>query len=325
MNTRARWLQAGFGCFAFAMASAAFAQAYPSRPIRIVVPLAPGGPADVAARVVGEKLSEELKQTITIDNRSGGNATIGTDIVAHAPADGYTLLIATPAYTSNPSLLKSATYDPVKDFTAVSNLMLQPLFVVTPSSVAANNMKELIVWLKANPGKFNYGTSGTGGPQHLMGEMFKAATGTQITHVPYRGAAPAAVALLSGETQISFSTPTNVISFVKTGKLKAFSVSTAKRSHFDRTVPTMQESGYANFDYSSWTGLVAPAGTPKDVIERLHQVIVQALKAKDVQDRFALQGMDPFIDASAADFDKFLSEDVARSSKIIKATGIQPE
>ncbi len=306
------------------VSTSATAQAYPSKSIRIVVPYAPGGPADVAARVVGEKLSTEFNQPVIIDNRSGGNATIGTDYVARSAPDGYTLLFAAPAHTSNPSLMKTATYDPVKDFVPISLVMQQPLFVVVPTSVPANNLKDLIATIKANPGKYNYGTSGAGGPQHLMGEMFKAASGTQITHIPFRGAAPAALALLSGETQISFGTPTNTFPHVKTGKLKAMAVSTAKRSHFGPDVPTLSELGFSNFDYSSWTGLLAPAGTSPEIVERIHLAVVKALNTKDVKDKFDLQGMDG-VGSSPEEFKKFLIQDTARSIRIIKENGIQPE
>jgi tripartite-type tricarboxylate transporter receptor subunit TctC len=319
-----RLLSAGVTASLFALATGASAQAYPSKPIRIVVSYAPGGPVDVTARIIGEKFAAEFNQSVIIDNKSGGNATIGTNFVARSAPDGYTLLFAAPAHTSNPSLMKSATYDPVKDFEAISLVILQPLFVVVPSTEPANNLKDLIANIKASPGKYNYGTSGTGGPQHLMGEIFKSATGTQIAHIPYRGAAPAAVALLAGETQISFSTPTNALPHVKTGKLKVLAVSTARRSHFAPDVPTLQELGFGGIDYSSWTGLLAPAGTPKEVIDRLHRAVVKAVNSKDTEEKFDVQGMEG-VGSSPEEFAKFLVLDVARTSKIIKDNGIQPE
>src|SRR5690606_15193177 len=173
-----------------------------------------------------DRMSRILGQSVIVENRSGGNATIGTDYVARAKPDGYTLLFAAPAHTANPSLMKSVSYDPVTSFEPISLVMVQPLFVVVHKSVEANSLPELIDLLKANPGKYNYATSGTGGPQHLMGEMFKAATQTDILHVPYRGAAPAAMALLAGETQISFGTPTNTMPHVQAGTLRALAVST---------------------------------------------------------------------------------------------------
>jgi len=242
--------------------------------------------------------------------------------VARSPADGYTLLLAAPAHTSNPSLSKTAGYDPIKDFSPIALINLQPLFVVVPTSLGINKLSELISLLKANPGKFNYGSSGSGGPQHLMGEMFKTATDTQITHIPYRGAAPAAVALLAGETQMSFSTPTNTISYIKTGQLKALAVSTSLRTSLAPEVPTLIELGVTGFNYSSWAGLLAPAGTDKAIIQRLNAALNKVLSAKDVQEKFTLQGSE-VVGGSPEEFMKFLIMDVNRSSKIIKDNNIQ--
>lgn len=306
----------------YATHAASKADNYPSKPIRIVVAYAPGGPIDSAARIISEKLSIELGQPVTVENRSGGNAVIGTVYVARSPADGYTLLLAAPAHTSNPSLSKTAGYDPIKDFSPIALINLQPLFVVVPTSLGINKLSELISLLKANPGKFNYGSSGSGGPQHLMGEMFKTATDTQITHIPYRGAAPAAVALLAGETQMSFSTPTNTISYIKTGQLKALAVSTSSRTSLAPEVPTLIDLGVTGFNYSSWAGLLAPAGTDKAIIQRLNAALNKVLSAKDVQEKFTLQGSE-VVGGSPEEFMKFLIMDVNRSSKIIKDNNIQ--
>ncbi|MGE0803490.1 MAG: Bug family tripartite tricarboxylate transporter substrate binding protein [Lautropia sp.] len=300
------------------------AQEYPSRPIRIVVPFAAGGPADVAGRILAAKLAEELKQNVFVENRSGGNAIIGTEHVAHAAPDGYTLLYTAQAHTANPGLRSGVGYDPVKDFEPITMVMEQPMFVVVHSSVPAKDLKELVALLKANPDKFNYGTSGAGGPQHLLGEMFKAATGTQITHIPYRGAAPAAVALLAGETHVSFGTPTNTFPHVKAGKLRALAVSSAKRSPFGPDIPTLEEAGFDRLDYSSWTGLFAPAGTPKAVVDRLHAAVAKAIRAPDLQEKFGTHGM-AVRESTPESFAQFVREDVARSLKIIKEAGIKAE
>lgn len=315
--------------FAVVLAGAAAAPlaasaAYPERAIHIVVPYAAGGPVDVTARAMGERMSRQLGQAVVVENRSGGNATIGTDYVARAEPDGYTLLLAAPAHTANPSLMKSVSYDPVKSFEPISLAIVQPLFVVVHQSVEANSLQELIDLLKANPSKYNYGTSGTGGPQHLMGEMFKAATGTDILHVPYRGAAPAAVALLAGDTQISFGTPTNTMPHVQAGNLKALAVSTAERSVFGPDVPTLTELGYDGFDYFSWTGLLAPAGTPPEIIATLHQAVRSALDDPGVKAIFDKQGMS-IVGSTPAEFREFLEVDVERASRIIQETGLQPE
>jgi tripartite-type tricarboxylate transporter receptor subunit TctC len=288
------------------------AQAYPSKPVRIIVPYAAGGPVDVVARIVADRLSERLQQRILVENRAGGNATIGIDYVAKSAPDGYTLLAAANAFTVNPSLMKNASYDPVKDFVAISQLIEQPLFVVVHNSVPAHSIEELIALLKANPNKYNYGTSGTGGPQHLVGEMFKAATGTQITHIPYRGAAPAGVAILAGETQISFGTPTNTFPNVKAGKLRALAATTATRSEFAPELPTLAERGLAGFHYTSWTGIFAPAGTPREIVARIHQELARIVNEKATKEKLFVQGM-ASVGSSPEEFAAFIRSDIAKS------------
>ena len=305
-------------------AGLAAAQSYPSRPIKLVVPYSAGGPVDVTARIVSDRLGEVLQQRVIVENRAGGNAVIGADYVAKSAADGYTLLVAAPAFTTNMSLVKNIPYDAVRDFVAVAWLTDQPLFVTVHPSVPATTIPELVALLKANPDKYNYGTSGTGGPQHLFGEMFKTATGTKITHIPYKGAAPASTALLAGETQISFSTPTNTFPLVKAGKLRALAVSSAKRSVFGPDLPTMGELGYSGFNYSSWIGVLAPAGTSRDIVRRLHEAMAKVLGEKEVHDKFFTQGMD-VIGSTPEAFAEFIRADVARSAKIVKDNAIQPE
>ena len=305
-------------------AGLAAAQSYPSRPIKLVVPYSAGGPVDVTARIVSDRLGEVLQQRVIVENRAGGNAVIGADYVAKSAADGYTLLVAAPAFTTNMSLVKNIPYDAVRDFVAVTWLTDQPLFVTVHPSVPSTTIPELVALLKANPDKYNYGTSGTGGPQHLFGEMFKTATGTKITHIPYKGAAPASTALLAGETQISFSTPTNTFPLVKAGKLRALAVSSAKRSVFGPDLPTMGELGYSGFNYSSWIGVLAPAGTSRGIVRRLHEAMAKVLGEKEVHDKFFTQGMD-VIGSTPEAFAEFIRADVARSAKIVKDNAIQPE
>ena len=299
-------------------------QAWPAKPIRIVVPYSAGGPVDVTARIMAERLEFYLQQRVLVDNRTGGNAAIGTEYVARAAPDGYTLLMAAPAHTSNPSLMKSLTFDTARDFTAVCGIMDQPLYIAVQTSMGVNSIAELVALLKANPKKYNYGTSGAGGPQHLMGEMFKSATGTEIAHIPYRGAAPAAAALLAGDTQVAFSTPTNIAPHVKAGKLKVLAVSTARRSVFAPELPTLAELGFPDFDYSSWTGLFAPAGTPRDIVNKLYEAITKALAEKETRDKMFQNGMQ-VVGSSPEVFGKFIALDLARSARIIKDSGIQPE
>jgi tripartite-type tricarboxylate transporter receptor subunit TctC len=305
--------------------SGAWAQNFPSaKPIRIVVPYAPGGPVDVTARIMAERMEAHLGQRVLVENKAGGNATIGTEFVARAAPDGYTLLMAAPAHTANPGLIKSITFDTAKDFAPIAMVMDQPMLIAVHASVPANNIKELVALVKANPSKFNYGTSGAGGPQHLMGELFKAATGTQIMHIPYKGAAPAAAALLAGDTQVAFSTPTNILPHVKSGKLRALASSTARRSPFSPELPTLAESGVAGFEYSSWTGLLAPAATPRDVVQKINDAVMKALAEKETRDKMFQNGIQP-VGSSPEEFARFIALDLTRSAKIIRESGIQPE
>jgi tripartite-type tricarboxylate transporter receptor subunit TctC len=299
------------------------AQSFPNRPIRIVVPYAAGGPVDVVARVIGERLENYFQQRVLVDNRAGGNAAIGTEFVARSAPDGYTLLMGAPAHTANPSLMK-LNFDTARDFLPISNIIEQPMVIAVHPSVPANNLRELIDLLRANPDKYNFGTSGAGGPQHLMGEIFKAATSTRIVHIPYKGAAPAAQALLAGETQVSFGTPTNTMPSVRTGRLRALAVSAPRRSPFAPDVPTLAELGIPDVNYFSWTGLFAPAGTPPDVINKLYEGIRRALAEPETADKLIKAGMQP-VGNSPQEFARFIDLDIARSAKIVKDTGLQPQ
>ncbi len=304
-------------------AAMAQAQSFPNRPIRIVVPYAAGGPVDVVARVIGERLENYFQQRVLVDNRAGGNAAIGTEFVARSAPDGYTLLMGAPAHTANPSLMK-LNFDTARDFLPISNIIEQPMVIAVHPSVPANNLRELIDLLRANPDKYNFGTSGAGGPQHLMGEIFKAATSTRIVHIPYKGAAPAAQALLAGETQVSFGTPTNTMPSVRTGRLRALAVSAPRRSPFAPDVPTLAELGIPDVNYFSWTGLFAPAGTPPDVINKLYEGIRRALAEPETADKLIKAGMQP-VGNSPQEFARFIDLDIARSAKIVKDTGLQPQ
>lgn len=301
------------------------AQAFPSRPLRIIAPYTAGGPADVISRILAERLESYFGQRVLVENRTGGNATIGTDHVAKSAPDGYTMLLGAPAHTANASLMKSLPYDTERDFAPVSMVMQQPMVISVHSSVPATSIRELVALLKANPTKYNYGTSGAGGPQHLMAEIFKTATGTQIQHIPYRGASAAAAALIAGDTQISFGTPTNTMPYVKSGQLRALAVSTAKRSPFAPDLPTLAELGFTGFDYSAWGGIFVPAATGKDVVAKLHEALTRALNEKETRDRIFASGMQVATSSSPDEFAQFIRLDLARSAKIIKETGVQAE
>jgi tripartite-type tricarboxylate transporter receptor subunit TctC len=227
------------------------AQSYPNRPIRIVVPYAAGGPVDVVARVIGERLENYFQQRVLVDNRAGGNAAIGTEFVARSAPDGYTLLMGAPAHTANPSLMK-LNFDTARDFLPISNIIEQPMVIAVHPSVPANNLRELIDLLRANPDKYNFGTSGAGGPQHLMGEIFKAATSTRIVHIPYKGAAPALFDMLAGQCQVMFATSLSVQQYIRTNKLRPLAVTTATRAPDRTTYPSPGRANAYGIGMCAW-------------------------------------------------------------------------
>ena len=307
-----------------AFSGAAHSQAYPSKPIKIIVPFAAGGAVDVIARLVALKMSDSLGQPVLVDNRPGAGATIGTNAVAKSPPDGYTLLMTANPHTVNASLNPNLPYDPVKDFMPLTLTGITPMFVVVHSSIPATTLKGLVELLKANPNKYSYGSSGTAGPQHLAGETFKTATKTSILHVPFKGAAPAANALIAGNVQIAFASPANVMEHVKTGRLKAFAVMTASRSRFAPEIPTMIESGYPDIDISAWLGLFLPASTPREIIDRLNESVAKGLAAADTREKLGLQGIDA-VSNTPEQFLAFVQADISRSARIVKAADIKPD
>lgn len=267
------------------------AQTWPSKPIKIVLGFPPGGATDILSRDFAAKLSEELKQQVIIENKPGAGGTIGADIVAKALADGYTLTIGT---TSNHaiavSLYKKLPYDPVKDFAAITMLAVSQNVVVINPAVPANNIRDLVAYAKAHPGKLNFGSSGNGTISHLTGEMFNTLNGTQITHIPYKGSAFVFPDLLSGQISVMYDSTVSIGSLIKSGKVKALAVTGATRSKLMPELPTVAESGYRDFESTNWFGLFAPAATPKDILLKLNAAAVKVLAAPDLQARFALQG-----------------------------------
>ena len=267
------------------------AQTWPVKPIKIVLGFPPGGATDILSRDFAAKLSEELKQQVIIENKPGAGGTIGADIVAKALADGYTLTIGT---TSNHaiavSLYKKLPYDPVKDFAAITMLAVSQNVVVINPAVPANNIRDLVAYAKAHPGKLNFGSSGNGTISHLTGEMFNTLNGTQITHIPYKGSAFVFPDLLSGQISVMYDSTVSIGSLIKSGKVKALAVTGATRSKLMPELPTVAESGYRDFESTNWFGLFAPAATPKDILLKLNAAAVKVLAAPDLQARFALQG-----------------------------------
>jgi tripartite-type tricarboxylate transporter receptor subunit TctC len=307
--------------FATALAAPVIAQTYPSKLVRIVVPTSPAGGNDAMARIVAVKLNERVKQSVIVENKPGANGAIGTDFVAKAPADGYTLLFGYIAtHGINPGLSK-VPYDPVKDFAPVAQIAeAQGVLVVTPS-VQAKSVQELIALAKAKPGKLSYASAGNGTAPHISGELFKKMTGTDLLHIPYKGSAPAVTDTLGGQTQVMFPSLVAASGHIKSGKLRGLAVTGKKRSPLFPELPTVAESGVPGFDIVQWYGFFAPAKTPKEVVSYLNREIVAVMKDADTAKRFADQGAD-VVTGSPEDFGKLVQSELAKWSKFIKEAGI---
>jgi len=303
-----------------AVAGHAAAQSYPTKPIRIVVPFAPGGASDVLARLVGQKLSERLGQPVVVENKPGATTTLGAAEVAKAPADGYTLMLAPAPFVIAPLMYQKLAYDAAKDFTGVALLASSPLILTVHPSVGVSTAQELLALGKAKPGTVAYGSPGSGSVPHLATELFKLRTGTDFTHVPYKGGGPAVTDLVAGHIGMMFASPIEVSQHVAAGKLKYLVTSTKERVPSLPNVPTAGELGIAGFDVVAWFGIVAPAATPRDVVGRLSQEIGRILAAPDVKEKFAAQGAE--ITFLAADeFDRFLAREREQWAQAVKVSG----
>jgi tripartite-type tricarboxylate transporter receptor subunit TctC len=297
---------------------------YPNQPIRMIAPFPPGGSVDIMARLIGEPLGRQLGQNIVVENRSGASGNLGMEAAARAAPDGYTIVLNTIPLVTNQSLFKNLTWDPIKDYVHIGMVATAPHALVVPTKIPANSVQELLTLIRKNPGKMNYASAGIGTTFHFCAEMFKDETGTNIVHVPYKGGGPALVDTLSGQVDMSFPTLSAVLPHVKAGKLKALAVTSGKRSSLLPEVPTMQEAGVKNFEFTQWLALLAPAGTPQPVVARLNSALNTALGSSDVKEKFAQQGFEPFI-TSPEDARKFLAGEVQRYARLIKARGITAE
>jgi tripartite-type tricarboxylate transporter receptor subunit TctC len=295
---------------------------YPSKPIRLVVPAAPGGAADFFARLIGPKLSEVLGQSVVIENRAGASGTIAADMTAKAPADGYTVLIGqSTSMVVAPHMYPKLAYDTNKDLAPVTLVAEIPNVLVVHPSIPANNVQDLINLARAKPDTLNYGSSGNGAPTHLAGEMFEIATGAKIRHVPYRGAGPATNALLAGEVQLMFGPAVAVMPQVRSGRIRALAVTSATRSAAAPELPTLAEAGLKDFEITSWFGLFVPANTPPAIVDRLHRETARVLKMPDIQERLAKEGATAGGNAPAA-FRTFVRVEFEKFGKLVKSKGI---
>jgi tripartite-type tricarboxylate transporter receptor subunit TctC len=311
--------------FLLACASQAFAQSYPSKPVRIIVPYSAGGGTDIVARAVGAKLADKWHQSVIVDNRVGANGIIGADAVAKAPADGYTLLMSTPAEVStNPHLYANIPYNAERDFAPVSLIAVTPLVVAVNPGVPAKSVQELIALAKENPASMGFATPGLGSTQHLSGEMLMMSAGIKLVHVPYKGAGQSIPDVIGGQVPMGIYGVLTISQHAKAGRLRMLAVTTPKRSSAYPDLPTLAESGFPGFDTSLWFGLLAPAATPKPVIGKLHDDVIEMLNLPEVKERIASQGAD-IVGDTPAEFAAFIAAESAKYAKIIKQAGVKLE
>jgi tripartite-type tricarboxylate transporter receptor subunit TctC len=300
----------------------AWSQAFPSRPVRIVVPFAVGGSADVYARFMGAKLSEALGQPFVVENRPGGGAVVGTDAVAKSAPDGYTLLMMSNTHTVNETLIPKKPYDLMRDLAPVSGVNYQDLLLVINAAVAANSLQEFIALAKSQGGKLNYASSGPGTPYHMAGELFKYMAGVDIVHVPHKGSDQARAAVLGNQVDMMFDAISTIVSHVRSGKLKALATTGRTRSSVTPDIPSASEAGVPGYEATIWLGLMAAAGTPRPLLEKLNTEIVRVVNAPEVRENWGKQGAVPMA-MSVDQFDRFLREDITKWSKLIRDTGMK--
>ncbi len=300
----------------------ASAQAYPTRAVKIIVPFAAGGPADVYARFIAQRLTESLGQSYIIDNKPGGGAVIGTDIAAKSPADGYTLLLMSNTHTVNETLIPNKPFNLMRDFVAVAPINYSDLVLVANPKVPAHNLKEFIAYAKAHPGKLNYASSGPGTPYHMAGELFKSMADIDMVHVPYKGSSGARTDVIGGQVDIMFDAVTTMAEQVRAGKVKALATSGQRRSDVLPEAPTLNEAGVPGYEATIWLGLMAPIGTPKAIIDKLNDTVSKIASQPDVKQAWTKQGAVPMI-MNPVVFDKYMRDDIAKWSRVIKTANIK--
>ncbi|WP_157266963.1 tripartite tricarboxylate transporter substrate binding protein [Azohydromonas aeria] len=302
---------------ALAAPAAAFAQNWPGKPIRLIVPYPPGGFTDVTARLIGQKLGERLGQTVVVDNKSGANGTLGVDALAKAPADGYTLAVVIAAHAANTTLYAKLPYDPRKDLAAVSLIGISPLVAAVNNDAPFKTVPELIAYAKKNPGKVSFGSSGNGSAVHLTTELLKSVAGADMVHIPYRGAAAALTDLMGGQIQLFMDAAQGLIQPGRSGKVRLIGVAAEKRLPVLPEVPTFIEQGLSGFTGSTWAGLLAPAGTPQPILRRVAEEVAQIVRMDDVKAKLEAMGTIP-VGSSPAEFDGFINAETAKWGKVIR-------
>jgi tripartite-type tricarboxylate transporter receptor subunit TctC len=300
------------------------AQQYPSKPARIIVPFGAGGPADIYARYLAQRLQEPLGQSFVIDNRPGAGSIIGTDLVAKSPPDGYTLLLMSNTHTVNESLVPKKPFALMKDFLPIAPINYSDLVLVVHPSVPAKTIKELIALAKAKPNGLNYASSGTGTPYHMAGELFKSMAGVQIVHIPHKGSGEARTSVMSGQVEIMLDAITTMAPMARAGRVRALGTTGAKRSTVLPDVPTIAEAGVKDYEATIWLGIMAPAGTPKPIVDRLNAEIGKIVARPDVKKAWNEQGAEPMA-MTPAEFEKFLNADIAKWAHVVKVAGVKPD
>jgi len=316
-----RFFLAIAAAIALAVPGLASGQAYPAKPIHFIVPYPAGGPLDTVARLLGQKVSESVRQPVIVENKPGAGGNIGADLVAKSPPDGYTILMgAVATHAINPTLYAHIPYDPVKDFAPVTQVASTPNVLVVNPSLPVASVKEFIAYAKAHPDALNFGSGSTGSAGHLAGELFKAMAGVRMVHVPYKGAGPAMQDLIGGRIQLMFDNLASSLAQMRAGRVKALAVTTAKRSALAPELPTIAESGLPGFDISTWFGVFAPGGTPRDIVERLHAEFVKALADPAVRETMLKLGAEP-VGNTPAEFAAYIQSEARKYAEVIKASG----
>jgi len=317
-------VRAAFALALLSFSAWSWSQSYPARPVKIVVPYGVGGSADVYARYLGAKLQESMGQSFVVENRPGGGSIVGTDVVAKSEPDGYTLLMMSNTHTVNETLIPKKPFDLMRDFAPISGVSYSDLMMVVPPTVPAASLKEFIALAKSKPGALNYASSGNGTPYHMAGELFKSMAGVDIVHVPHKGSDQARAAVLGGQVQMMFDAVPTMAAQARGGKVKALATSGAKRSPVTPDVPTLSEAGVPGYESGIWLGLMAPAKTPRPVLEKLNAEVNKLLNSAEVKDNWGKQGTTT-MGMSIEQFDKFLREEIVKWAKVVKISGAKAD